>query len=155
MCGVGNLQTIKTNQRLPVLAAIASYCQKHAAVIYLLLRRLSLLLAAVLLLLFIWGGNQPEAAGLFKAPWDKLAHLSWFAVLSGLLDFGLNLRIRLPVALFCSGVAVWDEWRQLLLPGRSADFGDLIFDGLGILTGLLIARHIRKNHSQDSARKRL
>lgn len=129
---------------MPDLATLASHYQKHAGVIYLILRGLSLLLALVLLLLFIWGGNQPEAAGLFKAPWDKLAHLSWFAVLAGLLDFGLNLRIRFPGALFCSGVALWDEWRQLFLPGRSADFGDLLFDGLGILIGLLIARQIRK-----------
>ncbi|EIC30850.1 VanZ family protein [Methylomicrobium album] len=128
----------------PVLALLASYCQKHSVTVLLLLRRLSLLLASILLLLFIWGGHRPEAAGLFKAPWDKLAHLSWFAVLAGLLDFGLNLRIRWPVALFCAGVALWDEGRQLTLPGRSADAGDLIFDGLGILIGILIARRIGK-----------
>jgi VanZ family protein len=127
---------------MPVLAILAAYYRKHAAEIYLLLRRLSLLWAAVLLLLFIWGGNQPEAAGLFKAPWDKLAHLSWFAVLAGLLDFGLNLRFRFPAALFCLGVALWDEGRQLTLPGRSADLGDLLFDGLGILIGLWIARRL-------------
>jgi VanZ family protein len=129
---------------MPVLAILAGYYRKHAAEIYLLLRRLSLLWAAVLLLLFIWGGNQPEAAGLFKAPWDKLAHLSWFAVLAGLLDFGLNLRFRLPAALFCLGVALWDEGRQLTLPGRSADLGDLLFDGLGILIGLWIARQVTR-----------
>lgn len=127
---------------MPVLAILVAYYRKHAAEIYLLLRRLSLLWAAVLLLLFIWGGNQPEAAGLFKAPWDKLAHLSWFAVLAGLLDFGLNLRFRFPAALFCLGVALWDEGRQLTLPGRSADLGDLLFDGLGILIGLWIARQV-------------
>jgi hypothetical protein len=27
--------------------------------------------------LFVWGGNQPQAAGLIPAPWDKLAHLAW------------------------------------------------------------------------------
>lgn len=129
---------------MPILATIEAYYKKHAAVISLLLRRLSLLLASILLLLFIWGGNQPEAAGLFKAPWDKLAHLSWFAVLAALLDFGLNLRLRFPVILFCSGVALWDEWRQLILPGRSADFGDLIFDGLGISIGLLIVQQINR-----------
>jgi VanZ family protein len=129
---------------MPVLALLASYYQKHSVTILLLLRRLALLLASILLLLFIWGGNQPAAAGLFKAPWDKLAHLSWFAVLAGLLDFGLNLRIRWPVALFCSGMALWDEGRQLALPGRSAEVGDLIFDGLGILIGLLIAHQIGK-----------
>ena len=123
-----------------IVAAMAAYYQKHSALCYLLLQRFSLLLVSVLLVLFIWGGNQPEAAGLFKAPWDKLAHLSWFAVLAGLLDFGLGLRSRFPVAVFCSGVAIWDEWRQLTLAGRSADFGDLIFDALGIMLGLVIAR---------------
>ena len=33
----------------------------------------SLLLAVLLLGLFVWGGNQPQAAGLIPAPWDKLA----------------------------------------------------------------------------------
>jgi hypothetical protein len=30
----------------------------------------SLLLAVLLLALFVWGGNQPQAAGLIPAPWD-------------------------------------------------------------------------------------
>jgi VanZ family protein len=130
---------------MPTLTTLLAYFQRYGAEICRLLRWISLLLAAVLLLLFIWGGNQPEAAGLFDPPWDKLAHLSWFAVLAGLLDFGLNLRFRWPVALFCLGVAFWDEGRQLTLPGRSADFGDLVFDGLGILIGLWIARWVNTN----------
>jgi hypothetical protein len=34
------------------------------------LRGASLLLAVLLLALFVWGGNQPQAAGLIPAPWD-------------------------------------------------------------------------------------
>jgi glycopeptide antibiotics resistance protein len=53
-------------------------------------------------------------------------------------------RLSLFLASFCSGAALWDEWRQLTLLGRSADIGDLIFDGLGIFLGLLIARQVGK-----------
>ena len=79
------------------------------------------------------------AVGLFLAPWDKLAHVVWFAVLSALLRLGLGPRAVGGLSMFCVSVAVWDEWRQLMLPGRSAGLDDLMFDGLGIFMGLLIA----------------
>lgn len=104
-----------------------------------ILRPLSLPLAAVLLGLFVWGGNQPEAAGLFAPPWDKLAHLTWFAVLAGLLRLRLGPRWMPAVVVFCVVVGVWDEWRQLSLPGRAAGWDDLLFDGLGIALGVWLA----------------
>lgn len=103
-------------------------------------RIIALLTALTLLCLFIWAGNQPVAAGLFSAPWDKLAHLVWFGVLSGLLRTGLNTCTVGWVAVFCAAVGIWDEWRQLTLPGRSAGLDDLLFDGLGIIVGLVVAR---------------
>jgi VanZ family protein len=103
------------------------------------LRRLALLLAVVLLGMFVWGGNQPEAAGLIDPPLDKLAHLAWFAVLAGLLRFGLGRRWTLAVAVFCLGVGLWDEWRQLSLPGRAAGWDDLLFDCLGVALGVWLA----------------
>jgi hypothetical protein len=103
-------------------------------------RIITLLMTLTLLCLFIWGGNQPLAAGLFPTPWDKLVHLAWFAVLSGLLRIGLNIYPVGWVFVFCAGVAVWDEWRQLTLPGRSADLDDLLFDGMGLVVGLVVAR---------------
>lgn len=103
------------------------------------LRRLALLLAVVLLGLFVWGGEQPEAAGLIPAPWDKLAHLAWFALLAGLLRLGLGPRWTPAVAAFCLGVGLWDEWRQLSLPGRMAGWDDLLADGLGIALGVWLA----------------
>jgi VanZ family protein len=100
---------------------------------------LALIPALALLSLFIWGGNQPEAAGLIPPPWDKLVHLAWFAVLAGLLHLGLGLRRGLWVVAFCVGVGLWDEWRQLSLPGRSAGWDDLLFDALGIALGVMLA----------------
>jgi len=31
-----------------------------------------------------------------------------------------GLALLLAVVVFCVGVGLWDEWRQLSLPGRSA-----------------------------------
>ncbi len=102
-------------------------------------RCLPLLLAAVLLGMFVWGGNQPEAAGLIPPPWDKLAHLAWFAVLAGLLRLGLGAAWTPAVAAFCLGVGLWDEWRQLSLPGRMAGWDDLLADVCGIALGIWLA----------------
>ncbi len=105
------------------------------------------LLAVLLLGLFVWGGNQPQAAGLIPAPWDKLAHLTWFATLAGLLVIGLRglgARTPLLVALACMALGAWDEWRQLTLPGRSFGLDDLLADGLGIALGLFLAAWVRR-----------
>jgi VanZ family protein len=37
------------------------------------------------------------------------------------------------------GVGLWDEWRQLSLPGRSAGWDDLLFDALGVALGVMLA----------------
>ncbi len=107
----------------------------------------SLLLAVLLLGLFVWGGNQPQAAGLIPAPWDKLAHLAWFATLAGLLVLGLRsagARPLLLVALACAALGVWDEWRQITLPGRTFGLDDLLADGVGIALGVFLATWVRR-----------
>lgn len=111
------------------------------------LRGASLILAVLLLGLFVWGGYQPQAAGLFPEPWDKVAHLTWFATLAGLLVFGMRgegIRFLLLVALACAALGVWDEWRQLTLPGRHFGLDDLLADGVGITLGLLLASWTRR-----------
>ena len=110
----------------------------------------SLLVAVLLLGLFVWGGNQPEAAGLIPAPWDKLAHLTWFATLAGLLVLGLRgsgMHILWMVGVACMALAAWDEWRQLALPGRSFGLGDLLADGAGIVLGIFLAIWVRRARS--------
>lgn len=106
-----------------------------------------MLLAVLLLALFVWGGYQPQAAGLIPVPWDKLAHLTWFATLAGLLAYGLrNVGARTPlwVALACVALAAWDEWRQLTLPGRTFGLDDLLADVGGIAVGLLVVVRLRR-----------
>ncbi|MDP2025585.1 VanZ family protein [Sulfuriferula sp.] len=92
--------------------------------------RLALFIAAILLALYFWGNSQPEAVGLVPPPWDKLAHLLWYAVLAGLLLLGLGRRAWPWV------LAGWDEWHQFALPGRMPGIDDWLADTLGMLVGV-------------------
>lgn len=114
----------------------------------------SLLLAVLLLGLFVWGGNQPQAAGLIPAPWDKLAHLAWFATLAGLLVLGLRgsgMRAPLLVAFACMALGAWDEWRQLALPGRNFGLDDLLADGVGVALGVCLATCVQAKRNDSRA----
>jgi VanZ family protein len=48
----------------------------------------------------------------------------------------------LVVVAFCPGVGLWDEWRQLSLPGRSAGWDDLLADTAGIALGAWLAGRV-------------
>jgi hypothetical protein len=80
--------------------------------------------------LFI-GGSQPEVVGLFLPPVDKMAHAGIFGLLALLLWFGFNRR----GAWWIFGIVVLnglaDEGHQLFLPGRDADWTDLMADFVG------------------------
>jgi VanZ family protein len=78
------------------------------------------------------GGSQPAAAGLFAAPWDKLAHVGFFMALSLLLFNTLPGPWWLAV-LVAVLVGVGDEWHQLSLPGRQAGLDDVLADAVGAL----------------------
>lgn len=106
------------------------------------LHRLALLPALVLLAGYFWGNSQPEAAGLIPAPWDKLAHLAWYAVLAGLLLTGFSRRAWPWILAALLLLAGWDEWHQAALPGRQPGVDDWIADALGVSIGLWVARMV-------------
>ena len=108
----------------------------------LLHHSLALFIAAILLPLYFWGNSQPEAAGLVPPPWDKLAHLVWYAVLAGLLLLGLGLRAWPWVLAGMLLLAGWDEWHQFALPGRSPGIDDWLADALGVVVGIGIGHLI-------------
>lgn len=113
-----------------------------------------LLMLGIMVSLFV-GGAQPVAVNLMPSPWDKLAHgvifalLAWaIGVASGLADWQ-----RLILAFFGSLlVGVLDEWHQVYLPGREAEWPDLIADVVGsaIGTALLGIKSIRRNQHNGS-----
>jgi N-acetylglucosaminyldiphosphoundecaprenol N-acetyl-beta-D-mannosaminyltransferase len=101
-------------------------------------RLLAALLLGLLCLGLLWGGAAPVAVGLFKAPWDKLAHLSVFAVIG--MTFGMctdarGWRVVLWAVAAAVAVGAIDELHQLALPGRDAGWDDLAADALGGLLG--------------------
>lgn len=93
-------------------------------------------MAVALLVAYVWANYQPEAAGLVPPPWDKLAHGVWFAVLAALLVWGLGRRAWPWVLAAMLLFAGWDEWHQLVLPGRSAGLDDWMADAIGVLAGI-------------------
>lgn len=97
--------------------------------------RLALVLVVILLVLYFWGNDQPEAAGLIPAPWDKLAHLGWYALLSGLLLVATGRQAWLWVIAGMLLLAGWDEWHQFALPGRQPGLDDWVADAFGIAAG--------------------
>ena len=98
--------------------------------------RLALGVVLVLLLAYVWASSQPAAAGLIPPPWDKLAHLAWYATLSGLLLLGLGRRAWPWVLAGTLLLAGWDEWHQFELPGRFPGIDDWLADALGVLAGV-------------------
>ncbi|MES2978496.1 MAG: VanZ family protein [Pseudomonadota bacterium] len=88
-------------------------------------------------------GEQPIAVGLFKPPWDKVAHVVAFAGIAAATGLASGSRGWRLVA-WCLGVALaigsMDELHQAFLPGREAGLDDLSADAAGGLMGA-VAMH--------------
>lgn len=97
----------------------------------------------MMIALFI-GGAQPEAVGLVPPPWDKLAHVGCFFVLTVFLGEGFAWPLLL-VALVAAGIGAADEWHQLYLPGRSASTADWAADLLGVGLALWVLWWLRRH----------
>ena len=100
-------------------------------------RVLLALLAAVVAALALTP-TPPEGLSL---GWDKLNHLAAFAALAVCAMFGWRdaraTRRAMLLALLAYGAAI--ELLQRQVPGRSAEWADLLADGLGIVAGALLA----------------
>ena len=93
------------------------------------------------------GGSQPEAAGMFDAHWDKLAHFAYFGAMTALLLVALNMRTPVLAFVVVAAIGAADELAQAQLPGRHADLADLATDVVAavvVLTALmLLRRHLK------------
>ena len=78
-------------------------------------------------------GATPVAVGLVQAPWDKLAHIGAYAVLTLMLAAGFSGRRPLLATSLAFAVGVIDEAMQAFHPGRHAGFADLGADLAGAL----------------------
>lgn len=77
-------------------------------------------------------GAQPVAASLFPEPYDKVAHLAVFFVLT--VSAGLAGLHRFPWQLLLLGFALGaaDELHQLFLPGRFPGWEDWLADCIAV-----------------------
>lgn len=81
------------------------------------------------------------AVGLFRPPWDKVAHLLTFAVIGaafGLASGARGWRMLLAVLTGALVVGAMDELHQLWLPGRDAGLDDFAADLAGGLLGAVL-----------------
>lgn len=85
-------------------------------------------------------GATPAAVGLFKPPWDLLAHLGTFVLLGLLLGAGFSGRRPLLAVSLTFAVGVIDETMQIFHSGRHAGFADLGADLCGALLAAVIIR---------------
>lgn len=110
-------------------------------------KRLELLALACLLVLlaalFI-GGHQPASGKLFPAPWDKLAHFTFYSLLTIFAGIAFP-RIRLPlIGLIIIMVGGADEIHQMFVPGRHPGLDDLAADVIGCFPALYFLSRLRK-----------
>lgn len=100
----------------------------------------ALLIVAVLFYL----GARPIAVGLFPGPFDKLAHLVLYFVIATLLWIAFDGRLPLLTVALASFIGALDEWHQASLPGRSADFADLLADVVAAVLAVALLRWWRR-----------
>lgn len=86
--------------------------------------------------------DQPKEAIPAYGPWDFLVkkggHFLAYALLALLAR---NAGLRAPAALLLAlGYAISDEVHQLFVPGRDGNVVDVVIDGLGALSALLLLR---------------
>lgn len=96
-----------------------------------------------LVLLLFLAGSQPQAAGLFVSPVDKLVHFIYF----GMLTFAIVMSNTMPLkyaAILAVALGAADELHQMLLPGRTPGIDDWLADCLGTVMVVCIFSVIRK-----------
>lgn len=96
-------------------------------------RLLLLAAAGIFVANLFYLGAKPFAVGLFPAPWDKLAHLVAFGVLSSMLWLALFRKRPIGLIVTISLIGFADEFHQHFLPGRSADPADWATDVLAAI----------------------
>jgi VanZ family protein len=92
----------------------------------------------VLLCITAWLALSPAPPKEADLGWDKLNHLAAFASLAAIAFLGrVGAWLHIALALLAYGALI--EVLQSFTATRSAEWGDLLADGVGIASGLLLA----------------
>jgi len=108
-------------------------------------------LLALLLCTITWLALTPAPPQQANLGWDKLNHAAAFATLAAVASLGqLGGWVRIVWALATYGALI--EVLQSFIPTRSAEWGDLLADGIGIASGLLLAAAIARLASRPDGK---
>ena len=88
------------------------------------------------------------ASHLFPEPWDKVAHVIVFALLTWMLFRAFGARAALLAATVAVCVGGADEIHQAFLVGRTSDLADFCADGIGAAVTALVLRRDRAGAQQ-------
>ena len=93
-----------------------------------------------------------EAVPIQTSRIDKILHFTIYSVLAFLLTRQLVAGFRLWQAVilavaFSMAFGAFDEWHQMLIPGRSTEFADWVADSLGAVIGALAAAYYERRRS--------
>lgn len=92
------------------------------------IRGLALAAALLWIAALIYLGRQPIAVGLIPAPYDGLAHLAAFGMLTFLFWLALFRAHPFFLVALIALLGALDEWHQTFLPGRAPSLYDWLFD---------------------------
>ena len=99
------------------------------------------MLLVLLLIVVSWLALMPKPPPTLDLGWDKLNHMAAFAALAFTASLGWpgSVRMRALVlgALLAYGGLI--ELVQMQVPGRSAEWADLVADAVGLLVGAAAA----------------
>ena len=98
----------------------------------------------------------PNPPGGVDTGWDKLNHMLAFTALAFCAVLGHPSARRTRTVLLCALLAYGGsiEIAQLFVPGRSAEWGDLLADAIGIACGAVVAALALRLASAPSMKRR-
>ena len=93
------------------------------------------------------GGAVPDV---FRLTWDKLLHVVEYCIL-GILGFRyLSIILKQPlfgIIIIGITIGIIDEIYQSIIPGRFTSSIDVIADGIGVISGVLISKYSLRSHN--------
>lgn len=109
-------------------------------------------IATTIIALMFYLGDQAFVAGLFLPPWDKLAHFLTYATLTVLLRIGIGGDQPWLLVVLIGIIGSLDEWRQISVPGRSAELADLATDVAAAVVATVAYEWYAKNRQPSLPR---
>ena len=88
--------------------------------------------AALIMVVTLFAGAEAVVdVPLFPAPFDKVAHFTYYGIMAVLLLHAFGRRWLWAPLLLILLVGVADEWHQASIAGRDASAWDWVADGIG------------------------